>query len=62
MKSVPEDRLAISESGLDSPRDLARMAEAGARCFLIGESFMRKPDVAAAVRAMIADPLPLVAA
>ncbi|MBX3500975.1 MAG: indole-3-glycerol phosphate synthase TrpC [Alphaproteobacteria bacterium] len=62
MKSVPKDRLAISESGLDSPRDLARMAEAGARCFLIGESFMRKPDVAAAVRAMIADPLPLVAA
>jgi indole-3-glycerol phosphate synthase len=62
MKLMPRDRLAISESGLDSPRDLARMAEAGARCFLIGESFMRKPDVAAAVRAMIADPLPLVAA
>lgn len=62
MKSVPPDRLAISESGLDSPQDLARMAEAGARCFLIGESFMRKPDVAAAVRTMIADPLPLVAA
>jgi indole-3-glycerol phosphate synthase len=62
MKSVPMNRLAISESGLDSPQDLARMAEAGARCFLIGESFMRKPDVAAAVRAMIADPLPLVAA
>ncbi len=62
MKSVPKDRLAISESGLDSPQDLARMAEAGARCFLIGESFMRKSDVAAAVRAMIADPLPLVAA
>jgi indole-3-glycerol phosphate synthase len=62
MKSVPKDRLAISESGLDSPQDLARMAASGARCFLIGESFMRKPDVAAAVRAMIADPLPLVAA
>ena len=62
MKSVPKDKLAISESGLDSPQDLARMAEAGARCFLIGESFMRKPDVAAAVRAMIANPLPLVAA
>ena len=62
MKSVPADRLAISESGLDSSRDLARMAEAGARCFLIGESFMRKPDVASAVRTMIADPLPLVAA
>ncbi|MGE3652100.1 MAG: indole-3-glycerol-phosphate synthase, partial [Reyranellaceae bacterium] len=62
VRSIPEGKLAISESGLDSPQDLARMAEAGARCFLIGESFMRKPDVAAAVRAMIADPLPLVAA
>lgn len=62
MKSVPKDRLAISESGLDSAQDLARMAEAGARCFLIGESFMRKADVAAAVRTMIADPLPLAAA
>lgn len=59
---IPRDRLAISESGLDSQQDLARMAGAGARCFLIGESFMRKPDVAAAVRAMIADPLPLAAA
>jgi indole-3-glycerol phosphate synthase len=34
------------------------MARAGARAFLIGESFMRKPDVAAAVRAMLADPVP----
>ncbi|QQS12755.1 MAG: indole-3-glycerol phosphate synthase TrpC [Rhodospirillales bacterium] len=53
---VPPDRLAISESGLDSPADLARMARAGVSCFLIGESFMRKPDVEAAVRALLAAP------
>ncbi len=57
VRNVPGDRLAISESGLDNPADLARMAGVGARCFLIGESFMRKPDVAAAVREMIADPV-----
>jgi indole-3-glycerol phosphate synthase len=57
-RAVPRDRLLVCESGLDSPADLARMARAGARCFLIGESFMRKPDVAAAVRGMLADPLP----
>ncbi|HKU94326.1 MAG TPA: indole-3-glycerol phosphate synthase TrpC [Vineibacter sp.] len=60
-RAVPGDRLLICESGLDSPADLARMARVGARCFLIGESFMRKPDVAAAVRTMLADPLPPVA-
>lgn len=61
-RAVPADRLLICESGLDSPADLARMAGVGARCFLIGESFMRKPDVAAAVRAMLADPVPMPAA
>jgi indole-3-glycerol phosphate synthase len=57
-QAVPPDRLLVCESGLDSPADLARMARVGARAFLIGESFMRKPDVAAAVRAMLANPLP----
>ena len=60
--AVPDDRLLVCESGLDSRADLARMADVGARCFLIGESFMRKPDVAAAVRAMLADPMPITTA
>jgi len=57
--AVPRDRLLVCESGLDSRADLARMAGVGARCFLIGESFMRKPDVAAAVHTMLADPAPI---
>jgi indole-3-glycerol phosphate synthase len=51
---VPMDRLLVAESGLGSPADLARMAKVGARAFLIGESFMRKPDVEVAVREMLA--------
>ena len=35
------------------PADLARMASVGASAFLIGESFMRQPDVEAAVRAIL---------
>jgi indole-3-glycerol phosphate synthase len=50
---VPKDRLLVAESGLGSPTDLARMAKVGAEAFLIGESFMRKPDVEAAVRDML---------
>ncbi len=51
---VPKDRLLVAESGLGSPADLARMARVGASAFLIGESFMRKPDVEQAVRALLA--------
>lgn len=50
---APSDRLLISESGLYSPGDLQRMARVGVRCFLIGESLMRQPDVKAATRALL---------
>jgi indole-3-glycerol phosphate synthase len=47
-------RLVVSESGLSAPADLAAMADAGVRAFLIGESLMRQPDVEAATRALLA--------
>ena len=52
---VPKDRTLVAESGIDSRVDLARMAAAGAPCFLIGESFMRQPDVAQAVRKLLGE-------
>ncbi|MFP4002983.1 MAG: indole-3-glycerol phosphate synthase TrpC [Alphaproteobacteria bacterium] len=55
---VPPHRLAVSESGLRTPDDLARMARAGVRAFLIGESLMRADDVAAATRRLLANPPP----
>ncbi|MBK8907145.1 MAG: indole-3-glycerol phosphate synthase TrpC [Rhodospirillales bacterium] len=55
---VPEDRLVVSESGLGTPADLVRMAAAGVRCFLIGESLMRETDVAAATRKLLEGPPP----
>lgn len=58
---VPADRMLVAESGLNSPADLARMARVGARCFLVGESLMRQPDVTAATRALLADPVAAVA-
>lgn len=56
-RRVPEGRLIVSESGLYTPADLADLARYGARAFLIGESLMRQPDVAAATRALLANPL-----
>jgi indole-3-glycerol phosphate synthase len=56
-RRVPEDRLIIAESGLYTPDDLADLAQYGARCFLIGESLMRQPDVEAATRAILSRPL-----
>jgi indole-3-glycerol phosphate synthase len=57
MPRLAPDRIAVCESGLSTPADLAGMARCGARCFLVGESLMRQDDVAAATRALLADPV-----
>ncbi len=51
---LPKDRLLTSESGISAPVDLARLARAGARCFLVGEALLRQQDLAEAVRALLA--------
>ncbi|MGC9418720.1 MAG: indole-3-glycerol phosphate synthase TrpC [Rhodovulum sp.] len=55
-RRVPEDRQIVSESGLNTPADLADMARYGVRSFLIGESLMRQDDVSTATRALLANP------
>lgn len=51
---VPADRLVVSESGLSTPAQLARMAACGVRCYLVGEALMRQPDIEAATRSLLA--------
>ncbi len=50
---VPSDRIVVAESGIRGPDDLDRLAAVGARCFLVGETLMRAPDVATATRHLL---------
>ena len=54
---VPMDRILISESGLNTEADLARMANVGARCFLIGEALMRQENLEDATRSILSKPV-----
>lgn len=45
-----DDALVITESGIGSKDDIRFMQQHGVNSFLIGETFMRAPDIEAAVR------------
>lgn len=51
---VPKGRIAIGESGIFAPADIARLSKAGVGAFLVGESLMRQADVTAATKALLA--------
>lgn len=52
------EHLLVSESGIYTPADVARVADCGARAILVGEALVRQEDVAAGVRALSQVPLP----
>ena len=53
VEMIPQDCIAVSESGLRSAEDLRKLRAAGFDAFLIGESLMREADPGGALRRLI---------
>lgn len=54
--AVPRDRLLVTESGIHTPADVARMRGAGIHAFLVGEAFMRAEEPGEALRQLFFEP------
>jgi indole-3-glycerol phosphate synthase len=52
--AIPDSFVKISESGLKNPETIAKLRQSGYKGFLIGESFMKTPNPAAALAALVA--------
>jgi indole-3-glycerol phosphate synthase len=53
VQAIPQDCIAVSESGLRTREDLVRLSQAGFDAFLIGERLMQQDDPGHALRALL---------
>jgi indole-3-glycerol phosphate synthase len=52
---VADRRVLVSESGINTAQDVAKLAEAGVTAVLIGESLMRSGDIAGKIAELLAN-------
>lgn len=53
VRLIPQEYIAVSESGITSHDDCVRLSQHAVRCFLVGESLMRQQDIAQATRQLL---------
>ncbi len=44
LDAIPDDRIVVTESGIQTPADVDLMRKNNVHAFLVGETFMRAPD------------------
>lgn len=54
-RMLPENRLLVSESGINSRSDIVRLGSDGAGAFLVGETLMREDDIGAKLQELLND-------
>ncbi len=52
---IPQDRIVVTESGIHTPSDVARLRAGGVQAFLVGEVFMQAPDPGAKLVELFGD-------
>ncbi|MES2245607.1 MAG: indole-3-glycerol phosphate synthase TrpC [Pseudomonadota bacterium] len=55
VNEVPADRLLVTESGITTAADVARLRDANVNAFLVGEAFMRAEDPGVALAGLFPD-------
>ena len=53
LKDIPDDRIVVSESGIKSRDDVAKLEKAGVDAVLVGESLMREKDIGKKVKELL---------
>ena len=51
--SIPTDKVVVSESGINTNKDVTKLKEAGINAILVGESLMRSPNIGDKVRELL---------
>ena len=51
---IPKDRIVVTESGIHTAADVARMRQSGVNAFLVGEAFMKEMDPGAKLAQLFA--------
>lgn len=55
IKEIPEDRLIVAESGIETSRDIKHLEKAGIKVILVGTTLMKAPDVYAKINELCID-------